>query len=245
MGISVVFPAYNEEMNIRPTIERALAAMRSLGQEFEIIIVDDASTDSTGSIADQFAAATTEVRVLHNQKNVGQGASIVQAFRHARHQLLTHNAMDYSFDLLDLSKMLPLLAEADIVVATRTARAGYSRYRVLTSVVHKALLHLLFPLRLRDYNFTQLYTRSVWDAIKVEARSTAFLTPEALIRAHDMGYRIKEVDIEYHARVAGVATSGRPKVILHSLRDMFVFWWKRLLGRTPRRRPNNTESRGT
>jgi hypothetical protein len=70
--------------------------------------------------------------------------------------------------------------------------------------------------------------------VKVEARSTAFLTPEALIRAYDLGYRVCEVEIEYHPRTAGVATSGKPKVILHSLRDMFSFWWKRLRRRTPR-----------
>lgn len=232
MGISVVFAAYNEEMNIRPTMERALAAMRSLGQEFEIVIVDDCSTDSTGDIADGIAAAHPEIRVLRNRQNMGQGASLVRGFQHARYELLTHNAMDYPFDLRDLAKMLPLRAEADIVVAARTSRAGYSPYRVLASLVHRTLLHFLFPLRLSDYNFVQLYPRAVWEAIEVEARSTAFLTPEALIRAYDMGYRIKEVKIEYHARAAGEATSGKPKVILHSLRDMFFFWWKRLLGRT-------------
>ena len=100
--------------------------------------------------------------------------------------------------------------------------------------VHRTLLHLLFPLRLRDYNFVQVYARTVWQAVKVEARSTACLTPEALIRAHDMGYRIREVEVEYHPRTAGAATSGKPKVILHSLRDMFLFWWQRTRRRTPR-----------
>jgi glycosyltransferase involved in cell wall biosynthesis len=242
MGISVVFPAYNEEMNIRPTIERALEAMKSLGQEFEILIVDDRSTDATGSIADQLAAEHAEIRVLHNTRNMGQGASLVRGFGEARYDLLTHNGMDYPFDLRDLSKMLPLTKEADIVVAARTARTGYSRYRVLTSVVHKALLRLLFPPRLSDYGFVQIYPRPVWQALNVEARSTAFMVPEALIRAHDMGYRIKEVKIEYLPRLAGEATSGKPKVILHTLRDMFFFWWKRLLRRTPRGRCETTKA---
>jgi hypothetical protein len=158
----------------------------------------------------------------------------VRGFRQARFDLVTHNAMDYPFDLRDLKLMTPLLAGADIVVAARRSRAGYSPYRLLTSAVHRALLHLLFPLRLRDYNFVQIYPRAVWEAVNVEARSTAFLTPEALIRAYDMGYRVREVEIEYHPRTSGVATSGKPKVILHSLRDMFRFWWKRWLRRTPR-----------
>jgi glycosyltransferase involved in cell wall biosynthesis len=242
MGISVVFPAYNEEMNIRSAIERALAAMRDLGEAFEILIVDDCSTDSTGRIAGELAAAHPEIRVLHNPRNLGQGASLARAFEHVRYERFTHDAMDYSFDLRDLSTMLPLCEEADIVVAARTSRAGYTPYRVLTSVVHRALLHLLFPPRLSDYSFTQIYPRSVWKALQVESRCTAFLMPEALIRAHDMGYRIQEVKIAYHARLAGEATAGKPKVILQALRDMLLFWWKRLRGGTPRAYPKYRNS---
>ncbi len=234
MQISVVFPCYNEEENIRGAMERAVTALAEQFDAFEILLVDDASQDATPWICDELAVRHPQIRVLHNAKNIGQGASIVRGFQNARYDLVLHNAMDYPFDLRDLRAMVPLLRDADIVVAVRRERAGYSLYRVLTSIVHKTLLHLLFPLRLSDYNFVQLYPRTVWEHVKVEARSTAFLTPEALIRAHDLGYRIVEIPIEYHARVAGIATSGRPKVILASLRDMIHFWWKRLLRRTPR-----------
>lgn len=240
-GISVIFPAYNEEMNIASTMERALDAMRGLGRDFEIVIVNDQSRDATGKIADDLAAAHPEIHVLHNSHNMGAGASVVEGFQQARYDWVIHNAMDYPFDLRDLPKLLEFCGEADIISAARTARPGYSRYRLLTSAVHKRLLRLLFPLKLSDYNFTQLYSRAVWEAIQVESRSTAFLTPEAMIRAYDMGYRVKEVAIEYHPRLAGEATSGNPKVILHSLRDMLTFWWRRLLRRTPQLRDTRTQ----
>ncbi len=235
-GISIIMPSYNEELNIRSTMEKSLQAMRELGRDFEIIIINDHSEDETGRIADELAVANPEIRVLHNERNLGAGGSAVRGFKQARYELVTHNAMDYPFDLRDLPKLLQYCGEADIISAARTSRAGYSPYRVLTSVVHKFLLHTLFPLKLSDYNFTQVYPRAVWEAIRVEGHSTAFLTPEAMIRAYDMGYRVKEVKIEYHPRLAGEATSGKPKVILHTLRDMFSFWLKRLLGRTPRLR---------
>ena len=146
MGISVIFAAYNEEMNIAGTMAKALDAMRALDREFEIVIVNDKSKDATGSIADELAAAHPEVRVLHNDHNTGQGASLVRGFREARYELVIHNAMDYPFDLRDLPKMLQYCGEADIICATRSSRAGYSPFRILTSVVHKHLLHLLFPL---------------------------------------------------------------------------------------------------
>jgi glycosyltransferase involved in cell wall biosynthesis len=242
MGISVIFPAYNEEMNICSTMEKSLAAMRELGREFEIVIVNDKSKDGTGRIADELAAENPEVRALHSERNMGSGASVVRGFQQARFELMARNAMDYPFDLRDLPKLLKYCGEADIVSAARTSRPGYTRYRKVMSVVHKQLLHLLFPLKLSDYNFVQLYPCTVWESIHVEARSPAFLTPEAMIRAYDMGYRVKEVQIEYHPRLAGEATSGKPKVILHTLRDMFSFWWKRLLHRTPQLRHTRNET---
>ncbi len=235
-GISVVFAAYNEEKSVRATIALALEALRERFPAFEILIVEDASRDATPSICDELAGRYPEVRILHNERNMGQGASLVRGFQQARYEYVIHNAIDYPFDLRDLDYLVPLMAEADIVVAARKSRAGYSPYRVLTSVVHRKLLHLLFPLHLHDYNFVQLYRRGVWQNLRVESRSTAFLTPEALLRAYDLGYRIKEVEIEYHPRTEGVATSGKPKVIIRSLRDMLSFWWKRTRGQTPRKR---------
>lgn len=227
MGISVVFPAYNEELNIRTTMARALEAMHSLGQPFEILIVDDSSQDATGRIADELARENPEIRVYHNPKNVGQGASIVAGFQQARHGLVIHDAMDYPFDLRDIARMLPLLEGAHIVAATRDRRAGYTIDRRIMSTVNLTLLRLLFGLKLRDFNFVQLYRREVWDSIRVESRSTAFLTPEALIRAHDMGFRIVELPARYHARERGTATSGSFRAVSRSVRDMLKFWWKR------------------
>ena len=227
MEISVIFPAYNEEQNIQAAMLRARDALRPLFDRFEIIIVDDASQDRTPQIADALAAEYPEIRVIHNKPNKGQGESILIGFRAARHSLLIHNAMDYPFDLKDLRLMLPALAEADVVVAARVRRAGYTLYRKLTSVVNIAFLHLLFEPKLRDYNFVQLYRKTVFDSLPVQSRGPAFVTPEMLIRAHDMGYRIKEVEIEYHARERGEATAGKPLVILRSLRDMLAFWLQR------------------
>ena len=232
MELSVIFPAYNEEQNIRSTMQRALDALRPLVEHFEILIVNDKSRDSTGQIADELARQHPEIRVIHNPRNAGQGASIVTGFQQARYDLVMHNAMDYPFDLRDLAGMLPLLDQADIVVAARDQRAGYTLTRKFMSVVNVTLLHTLFGLKLRDYNFVQIYRKQIWKSIRVESRSTAFLTPEALIRAHDMGFHIAEVTIPYHARVSGKATSGSYRVVSRSLRDMFGFWWKRsIVGR--------------
>lgn len=222
--ITVIFPAFNEAESIRRTLDLAVAALRAQFETFEILVVDDASRDDTGRIADQLAAENSEIRVIHHSRNQGAGQAFFTALEHARGEFLIHNAIDYPFDLDDLPLLMGPMKEADVVVAARKRRAGYSAYRILTSVANRWMLHSLFDLHLADYNFTQLYRKVVLDSIQVESRGTAFVTPEILIRAHAAGFRIKEVEIEYHPRLTGVATSGKPRVIIASLQGMFRLW---------------------
>jgi glycosyltransferase involved in cell wall biosynthesis len=227
-SITVIFPAYNEAANIGRAIERSIEAMSARFDTFELLIIDDGSRDGTGSIAEELAQTHPEITVLHNERNLGLGETLYRGFQCAKGELVIQNAMDYPLDLRDLDLLLPVLDEADVVVAVRKAYAGYTRYRKLTSKVNRALLRLLFEPKLRDYNYTQLYKRNVLEAARPTSRSTVFIAPEIIIRAHELGYRIKEVEIEYHPRIAGKATSGKPKAILFSVRDMLIFWVKHL-----------------
>ena len=223
-SITVIFPAYNEEQNIRSAIARAVEAMGPRFHFFELLIIDDGSTDRTGEIAEELARIYPEITVIHNGENLGLGETLYRGFQCARGELVIQNAMDYPLDLRDLDKMIPLLEEADVIVAVRKAYAGYSPYRRLTSRVNRFILRSLFDPKLRDYNYTQLFKREVLSAARPCSRSTVFIAPEIIIRAQEAGFRIRELDVDYHPRVFGEATSGKPKVILRSLRDMFMFW---------------------
>ncbi|HEY1806475.1 MAG TPA: glycosyltransferase family 2 protein [Terracidiphilus sp.] len=226
-SITVIFPAYNEAANIRRAIEQSMEAMYSRFDSFELLIINDGSRDETGSIAEELAALYPEITVLHHGRNLGLGEVLYHAFQCAKGDLVIQNAMDYPLDLRDLDILLPLLDDADVVVAARKAHAGYSPYRKLTSKVNRGLLRLLFEPKLCDYNYTQLYKRVVLEAARPTSRSTVFIAPEIIIRAHELGFRITEVEVDYHPRIAGQATSGNPRVILRSLGDMFIFWAKR------------------
>jgi glycosyltransferase involved in cell wall biosynthesis len=234
MSISVIYPAYNEEENIVSTIERSIAALVSITNDFEIIIVNDASRDNTAELVDELARSHPQIRVIHQSRNLGQGVGIITGFRAATKDLLIHNGVDYPFDLSDLKLMLPALSAADIVVGVRKGRPGYTLYRTLLSIATVRLMHWFFDVRLRDYSFVQLYRRKVWQEIEVDARSTGFFIPEALIRAHDLGYRLAQVDIEYHARIHGKATAGKLSVVARSLAYLLRSCRKRLRKKTPR-----------
>lgn len=228
-SISVVYPAYNEEESLEGTIKRSIEALDRLFDDFEIIIVNDCSTDSTPLLAERLAAQDNRIRVINNERNLRQGESLLKAFATAKRDLITHNGVDYPFDLNDLSSLLPLLATHDVVVASRTGRPGYTPYRLFLSHANRILLHTLFKLKLQDYSFIQVYKREVVEAVlpKMKGKSTGFAMPEMLLRAHDSGFKVAEVKIKYLAREAGVARAGAFKVVVASLKDVFTYWIER------------------
>lgn len=225
--ISVIYPTYNEQANIERTMERSIAALRGRFDAFEIVVVNDGSTDRTAALADALAAKHPEITVLHNERNIGAGASLKRGMVVARHALVAHNGMDYPFDLADLGKLTAELHRADVVVAARDRHTGYTAWRRFVSESNRLLLRLLFGLSLTDFNFMQLYRREVLLAVRVGATSAGFVTPETIIQAHDLGYRVVEVQIGYQARTAGRSVLGRPRVLWATLKDMLRFWWRR------------------
>ncbi len=241
--ISVVYPAYNEEESLETTVQRSIQALEKFFANFEIIIVNDASTDSTPAIAQRLSASDSRIRVINNEKNLRQGESLLKAFAVARGDLITHNGVDYPFDLNDLALILPRLEDNDVVVASRKGRPGYTPYRLFLSHANLFLLHFLFDMKLRDYSFIQVYKRAVVRALlgDMKGKSTGFAMPELLLRANDAGFRIDEVSIEYLPREAGVARAGAIKVVIASLIDVFSYWrertFKRMMATSEKQRP--------
>lgn len=231
MEITVVYPAYNESENVRATLTKSVETLREITASFEVLVIDDGSRDGTAEIVEEMARVHPEIRFLRNEQNIGQGSTLKKGFAEAKLEWVMHNAMDYPFDLQDLRKLDPLLGSADVIVVSRKTRSGYSLYRVVLSAGNRLLLRALFGLPVRDLNFVQLYRRCVFDSVQAETNSTAFLTPELVIRANDQGFRVREIEIEYHPRLHGVATAGKLSVVCSSLRDMLRFWIVRRTGR--------------
>lgn len=92
------------------------------------------------------------------------------------------------------------------------------------------LLNALFPLKLPDCNFVRVYRNGVKCSLKVTMKSTVFFVPELLIRAHDKRCRIRQVEIDYHPRMTGIATSGKPKLFICTLLDIARSWARGKLG---------------
>jgi glycosyltransferase involved in cell wall biosynthesis len=226
--LSYFFPVHNEEANLEGLVEEALAALPALADRFEIIAVDDGSTDETGPIADRLAAANPGlVRVVHHVTNLGYGAALRSGFRAARFGLVAFTDGDRQFRVADLGRLTARLAGPDLpdaVVGFRIRRADPA-LRTLYARLYWLANRTFFGLRIRDVDCAcKLFRRQALAGVRV-ASGGAFFSAELLIKVRAAGRNVVEVGVDHYPRTAGSQTGAKLSVIWRSVVD---FWSLRL-----------------
>jgi glycosyltransferase involved in cell wall biosynthesis len=225
--LSVFFPMWNEEENIDRTVAAARAACDDLvaaGQveDYEILIVDDASTDATGRLADEMAASDPRVRAVHHDRNRKLGGSIKTGFATTTGDLVLYTDADLPFDLRELSRACHVLDTygADVVSAYRLDRTGEGYVRSVYSTLYNVLVRVVFGVKVRDVNFAgKLVRRRVFDHVQLKSEGS-FIDAELIVRASKLGYKIVQIGVDYFPRTRGDSTLATPRVILTILREL-------------------------
>jgi glycosyltransferase involved in cell wall biosynthesis len=223
VSLSLVMPVLNEEANLSRALDRVVAALERLAHVFEVIVVDDGSTDATSTIAAARAVADRRIRVLRNPTPHNYGIALQQGIAAARCEWILHDPADLPLAPEDVVLFVPHLAAADVVVARRTSRSAHTPWRKLTSWTNHCLLRLLFRPQVADLNFVQFYRRAWVQPLHVHSTSPAFVTPELILRAEQTGRVVHEVPVGFRRREAGRAHFGKPRDILWTLTDMLRF----------------------
>jgi glycosyltransferase involved in cell wall biosynthesis len=231
-ALSYFFPAHDEAQNIEPLVEEALRELAAIADRFEIIAVDDGSTDGTGAIADRLAAEHAGVmRVVHHATNLGYGAAVRSGLAAARYPLICFTDGDRQFRIADLARLVARLDVPDARGRAPDVVAGYRLERADPAVrlayarLYRAALRLFFGLRLRDPDCAcKLFRREALEGVNVESGG-AFLSAELLIKIGERGGVIVEQGVPHHPRTAGRASGADPRVVLRAVRD---FWSLRL-----------------
>jgi glycosyltransferase involved in cell wall biosynthesis len=220
--ISFFFPACNEEGTVEELTRRADQVLRELTSEYEILIVDDGSTDRTGEIADRLARENRRIRVIHHPKNRGYGLALRSGFAAAALDLVFYTDGDLQFDVAELSKLIPLIRDADIVSAYKIKRMDGLQRRAV-SWVYNTSLRLFFGLPIRDVNCGfKLYRREVFR--KIELRSTrGLIDAEVLLKARRAGFRIVQIGVTHYCRRAG-GSRYRIREIVRTMTQMVGLW---------------------
>lgn len=216
-SISAVLPAYNEEANIRPVTEGLRAALARHCERFEILIVDDGSTDATPALADALAAEYPEVRAIHHRPNRGYGAALRSGFTSARMPLVFYTDSDGQFVPDEIGLLTDRMDGADIVTGYRADRQDPWK-RKFFSWGFKKFIGMIFGVHVRDCDCAfKLYRREVFDEITI-ASDQFFVDAEVLAKANALGYVIDEVPVTHLARAGGQSTV-RLGHILSTLRE--------------------------
>lgn len=237
--LSVFYPMWNEEAYIERALAFGKRACEDLVEsgdirDYELIVIDDKSTDRTPEIADAMAAADPHVRVIHHERNRKLGGSMKTGFAAATGDLVLYTDADLPFDMAELPRAVRLLREydVDIISAYRFDRTGEGSLRAVYTLVYNALIKALFGVKVRDINFAfKLCRRRIFDHVELKSEGS-FIDAELVIRSTRLGFEIMQMGVDYFPRTRGESTLSSPGVILTIVKEMWTLR-KDLDGITP------------
>ncbi|MDD4286889.1 MAG: glycosyltransferase family 2 protein [Candidatus Peribacteraceae bacterium] len=224
-SLSLAIPAYNEEESLEGTVNAYLAALRELNGDFEIVLLDDGSTDRTCIIIKDLASRhPTIITPVFHACNEGMARAFENVQRAAKKEFVLALGADgqYSSDII--AKCLPHLDVCDVLICKRKQK-HYSPYRALISGLYRWVCRVCFGIDLFDPGGAKVIRRRLFDELPVRSRSV-FREPERVIRAVWGGYRIGMVEVTCVPRQAGKARGCNLRLILSALRDIGILWWK-------------------
>jgi glycosyltransferase involved in cell wall biosynthesis len=224
-SISAFFPVLNEEGTVRKLTCDLIKVLSSHFEDYEVIIVNDGSTDGTGQIVEELCRENHgHVKAIHHDKSQGYGNALRAGFAAAARDLVFYTDGDYQFDMNDLHEVLPAIEGYDLVVGYRRDRQD-PKYRLMLSKGYNLLVHFLFGLHLKDIDCSfKLFKQSALKTITIDAEGY-FIDTEIMVKAKKQGLKIKEIGVRHLPR-----TSGKSKVRLRhifvTLQEIMVLWRK-------------------
>jgi len=242
-SVSMVAWGLNEELIIERFFDRAFALLSETVTEFEVVFINDGSTDRTGAIAEAYAKREPRLRVFHNERNLNVGISAQRAVRAATKDIVLWQTVDWSYDLRHMRIFLELTRHFDVVQGVRPVPIRLlsyipiirSIYRVrtrsdtlrqaITSLGNYYLLRILFGVHFQDFQNVTFYPRQLIQSLDLSS-TTSVINPECLVKAKATGARFLEVPIGFLRREAGVSKGARIDFIIRSVIDVFRHWFK-------------------
>jgi glycosyltransferase involved in cell wall biosynthesis len=218
-SVSAVLPAYNEEKNLKQAVESARTVLSQIAKAWEIIVVDDGSTDSTAAVCDELVGECDGVRVIRHAHNKGYGAALKSGILAARHELIFFTDADGQFDLRELERFVEWVGEYDIVMGYRAKRRD-PWHRLINAFGWNILVRIVFRLKVRDVDCAfKLFRRAVFDQVHIRSVG-AMVNTEILAQATRLGMRMREIEVSHYPRYYGEPSGANIAVIVKAFREL-------------------------
>ena len=223
--LSLVLPVHNEAENIRWLLPHLATTLPALALRYEVVVVDDGSTDGSGALATSLAKDLgLDLRIVRHEQKSGYGATVGDGLRAAALGYVAFTDSDGQFEVADFALLVPLLANADLVGGWREERQD-AAMRSVVSWVFNTLILILYRLPYRDIDCAmKVMRREVLDSMELRARS-ALINTELYYKARHAGWRIAQCPVPHHPRRAGRRSGARPRAILRAVKELIVFRW--------------------
>jgi glycosyltransferase involved in cell wall biosynthesis len=242
-SVSLLCWAYNEEDSIQEYLGKATWLMESSVEDYEIVLIDDGSTDRTYEIAEGFRQNHPRLKIFRNERNLNVGISSQRAIQRASKEFLFWQTIDWCYDISHLRSFLEHLRTFDIVQGVRTkstekepgffersggnylTRRSDTVQKAIVSLINYLLIRLLFRIPLSDFQNVTFYPTQWVQSIRYESKSS-FANPEGLIKSYWKEKIIKEVPINFIPRIKGKPKGTKLKAIISSVKDILKLWWR-------------------
>jgi glycosyltransferase involved in cell wall biosynthesis len=223
-GISVFFPAYNDAQSIGKLVADALEILPDLADDYEIIVVNDGSTDETGEVLRRLEAEHEAVRIVEHETNKGYGGALQSGFRAAQKDLIFYTDGDAQYDVRELVKLYALLDEKTDVVNGYKLERGDKMNRKVVGGFYNRLAHLMFSLPIRDIDCDfRLIRRAFSDKITLFSTSGSICV-ELVYKLNRAGARFCEIGVNHYERPFGKSQFFTVRRVTKTLFDFFSLW---------------------
>jgi len=220
-SLTIAIPAYNEEENLEWVLRDILSEAPKQLSDFEIVIVNDGSTDNTGKIADNFAKKNKKIKVVH-KKNGGYGEAMLRGIKEAKKEFVAYMPADGQFLVKDMLNCFPLMDSSDLVLGYRGKRKDYNLYRLILSHGYLFILKVLFGISYKDVNWLNIWRSKEIKSLKTRSRGV-FLLAEIILKFKKKGLRISEAKSFYRVRRGGEVKNAKLRIAVQTLIDLLSF----------------------
>lgn len=222
--LSIFFPFWNEQENLERVINKAIPVANKVAKKWEIIMVDDGSSDNTLQMMKDIAKKDNRLVVTAHDVNRGYGAALKTGFSRAKYKYIVFNDGDGQFDFSEIIKFMEKIDNSDMVVGFRKKRHDHP-FRHLLMLLLKIWDYVFFGFRFKDIDCGfKLFKKEALTKILPLTSEGAMITTEILARAKKAKLRILEVEVHHYPRIYGDQSGGNLRVILRAIKESLMLW---------------------
>jgi glycosyltransferase involved in cell wall biosynthesis len=226
ISLSVIIPVYNEEKSLLDSVLTTLSVLDSGPLDYELIIVNDGSTDDSKEIINLNFEDHKKITIHHKQTNGGFGSAVKAGIQLASKENILIIPVDSPLSNETFKSFYLNINKADIIVGCRTSRKGYSLRMKLNSIIFHWLVSKMFAMKLKDYNWIHLYKTRIFKSNDIQIESNGiFMLAEVLIKAKRMNFTFFEISVEHNERIYGIPTASGFMTSLKTAKDLFSFFF--------------------